>query len=134
MNIDDVMQELATQLDTIDGLNTFAFLPDRLTPPTAFVNYPETLTFDETYGRGSDRLDLSVWVVVSRLTDEASWAELTPYAAGSGAQSVKAALEAGNYTSCDYVHVVSAEFDPVEIAGTVYRGASFTLDIMGSGA
>lgn len=133
MNLADVMDQVATQLDTISGLRVFAFPPDHLNPPAAVVSYPDSYNYDETYGRGMDRISLPVVVVVGKVSDRASRDNLATYADGSGSDSVKAVVEAGTYTAFDTVRVESVDFDVVDIAGISYMAALFTLDIAGSG-
>ena len=134
MNLADVMDEVAAKLDTIAGLRCFAYPADAVQPPAAIVSYPETITFDETYGRGMDRLTLPVVVVVGKPTDRSSRDALAAYCHGSGARSVKAVVEAGTYTAFDTVRVTSIEFDVVVIAGTDYLAALFDLDVAGAGS
>lgn len=134
MNLADVMDQVATQLDTITGLRVYAYPADSVAPPAAIVSYPETYTFDAAYGRGSDQLTLPVIVVVGKVSDRATKENLGSYVDGSGSQSIKAVVEAGTYTAFDSVRVADVEFDTVTIAGTDYMAGLFTLDIMGSGA
>lgn len=134
MNLADVMDQVAAQLDTITDLRCYAYPPDVVYPPAAIVSYPDAYTFDETYGRGMDRLSLPVVLVVGKVSDRAARDELGAYADGSGSQSVKAVVEAGTYTAFDSVRVESVDFDVVTIAATDYMAALFSLDIVGTGA
>lgn len=84
MNLADVMQELADQLDTIAGLRVYAYPPASVQPPAAVVTYPDTYTFDETYRRGMDRLELPVVLMVGKVSDRASRDRLGRYVDGSG--------------------------------------------------
>lgn len=134
MNLADVMQAVADRLDTIDGLRCFGYPPGTVSPPAAVVSYPDTYTYDETYGRGMDRLKLPVVVVVGKVSDRSARNQLGAYVDGSGTSSVKVVLESSTYTAFDSVRVESVEFDMVSIAGVDYMAALFTLDIAGSGA
>ena len=134
MIIGDVMDEVAAQLDTITGLRVYGFPADSITPPAAVLAYPDLVTFDQTYGRGMDRLTLPVLVIVGKVTARTSRDNLVPYADGSGTKSIKAVVEAGTYTSCDTVRVVTADFDVIRVGGIDYAAAQFDLDITGSGA
>jgi hypothetical protein len=134
VNLADVMDDLATQLDTIAGLRVHAHPPGKITPPAAVVTYPETYDFDQTYARGMDRLELPVVVLVGKVSARASRDDLARFCDGSGADSVKAVLEAGTYTAFDTVRVTKAEFDIIAIASVEYLAATFTVDITGSGA
>lgn len=133
MNLSTVMDQVATQLDTIAGLRVHAYPPSTLTPPAAVVAYPDDYTFDATYGRGMDRMTLPVVVMVGKVSDRSSRDRLTDYLDGAGAASVKAVVEAGTYTAFDVVRVMDATFDVVSMGGVDYIAATFTLDIAGSG-
>jgi len=134
MDLSDVMDALATQLDTIAGLRVHAAPPGTVTPPAGIVSFPERIAFDGTYARGMDQITLPVVVVVGRPTDRSTRDLLAAYVAGSGASSVKAVLEAGTYTAFDTVRVVGAEFDVVTIGATDYLAATFSIEISGSGS
>lgn len=134
MDLADVMDEVAARLGTIAGLRVHAHPPGSVTPPAAVVSYPDTYTFDETYGRGMDRMTLPVVVVVGKASDRAARDQLGVYVDGSGAASVKQVLESGTYTAFHTVRVVGAEFDVVTIAAVDYLAATFDLDIAGSGS
>lgn len=134
MNLASVMDEVATKLGTITGLRVFAYPPPAVTPPAAVVSYPDSYTYDETYGRGMDRLMLPVVVVVGKATDRTARDAIATYVNGSGTGSVKAGLETGPYTAFHTLRVVSVEFDVVTIAGTEYLAGLFDLDITGQGS
>lgn len=133
MNLADVMDEVAARLGTIDGLRTFAYPPDRVTPPAAIVTYPTELNFDTAYARGMDRLTLPVIVLVGKVSDRTARNHIAAYVNGSGASSVKAVLESGTYTAFDTIRVTGAEFDVIQIAGVDHLAASLDLDITGPG-
>lgn len=132
MNLRDVRQEVAERLDTIDGLRCFSYPPLKVVPPAAWTA-PESITFDATYGRGSDEIALSIVVVVGKASERSAHDELAAYCDGDGASSVKAVLESGTYDAFDLVRVVGAEFDVVTIAGVDYLAALFDLAIAGPG-
>jgi hypothetical protein len=135
MDLGNVMQAVADRLGTIAGLRVYAYPPDVVQPPAAIVTYPGTLTFDETYGRGMDRIeDLGVVLLVGKVSDRASRDLITKWVKGSGAFSVKAVLESGTYTAFDTIRVVKAEFDIITVAGVEHLAATLTLDIAGTGA
>lgn len=134
MDLGDVMDEVGTKLATITGLRVFAYPVATLTPPGVVIGYPESITYDETYGRGMDRMNPSAYVVVGRPTDRSTRDAIAPYVAGSGASSVKAALETGTNTAYHTLRVVKADFDVITIGGTDYLAAVFELDIAGAGS
>lgn len=134
MNLDAVMTEIADRLKTITGLRVFDHPVDTVNPPTAIVSLPE-ITFDQTYGRGSDRYALPVVLAIGKVVDRAARANLAPYVAGAGAKSFKAVLEAATpYVAFDSLRVQSVEFDVITWSSVEYLAATFLLDIIGDGA
>lgn len=135
MRLNDVMQAIADRMATIAALaKTYPHPPDD-TPglPAAGCEWPESIVFDNTMGRGSDRMTLPVWVAVERLDDRAAWQKLSPFCDGAGASSVKAVLESGTYTAFSSARVVACQFLDDSIAGTPVLVALFTVDILGGG-
>lgn len=133
MNLADVMDELALRLSTIGNLRVSEWPTAATTPPAAFVDYPETYTFDATYGRGADTMNIPVVVVVGQPSVRAARGLLAGYLRGSGTQSVKTALERGRTAAFDSIHVSSAEIEIYELAATRYLAAIFTCEITGQG-
>lgn len=127
------MDELAVAL-AMDGLQVHPRPARKVTPPAAVVNLPEGITFDEAYVRGLDRMTLVVALLVGRANNEASVTKLAGYADGSGATSIKAALESHTYTTCGEVIVTSVDFDVISMASVEYLAAVFAVDISGKGA
>lgn len=134
MDLASVMQAVADRLDTITELNCFGYPADSVTPPAVIVDYPEEYTFDETYGRGMDRMDLTAIVVVGKVSDASTRDSIGAYCNGSGTRSFKAVLESGTYTAFDELRVTGIRFGVWTIAGTDYMAAIFDLDIAGRGA
>lgn len=135
MNIQTVMDELAARLDTIPGLRVAAHPVDAINPPHAIVSLPN-ITFDLTYGRGSDRLELPIVVAVGKVSSRAARENLLKYVAGSGTSSVKAVLEDEStpYASFYALRVQTVEFDVIAWGAIDYLTATFVLDITGPGA
>lgn len=134
MDLGAVMQAVADRLDTIAGLRVYAYPADNVSPPAAVVTYPFTYTYDETYGRGSDRMDLRVVALVGKVSDRASRDKLSRYVDGSGTASFKQVLESGTYVTFDSLRVAGVEFDVISIAGVEYLAATLTVDIFGEGS
>lgn len=138
MNLADVMDQIGDRLDTIPDLRVFRWPPDQPpAPPAAIVTYPDTYTYDETYGRGMDRISsLPVVLLVGKVSDRTARDRIAKYVSGSGPESVKAVLESGTYSAFDMVRVVSVEFDRITFGGTgnEYLSATLSLDIAGQGA
>lgn len=134
MDIGAVMDDLGLALEQIDGLRVFPYWTDRLTPPAAIVGWPDPLTFDTTFGRGSDRTEIPVHVAVGKHNARSSRDLLSKYADGSGPRSVKAAVESHQATAYDTARVVRVEFDVLTVAAVDYLAATFYIDITGTGA
>jgi len=134
VNVAEVATELADLLSEIDDLRVYDFPPDQVAPPAAYVEYPETISYDVTHVRGTDMATFTVYVVVDRNSDRATTEKLYAYAEGSGADSVKAALEVKPYSAFSTCHVQSARFVDLVIAGVDLRAVAFTVVIHGSGA
>lgn len=133
MNLLTVITEIEAALDTITPLHVLV-VGEKLAPPAAYVAWPGSIEFDKTYGRGSDAIELQAVLVVGRTVDRAIRKDLAAYCAGSGASSVKAAVDGYAYTEADSVTVTGVEFDVVENAGIDYIAALFSISVLGSGA
>jgi hypothetical protein len=133
MDLSDVMAELETRVGTVSGIRTASGWPGQIQPPTAIVTFPEVIEYDQTYGRGMDRMTLFVVVAVSRADNRAGTDKVSALVKGSGAGSVKAALESGTPTSFHTATVTEANFDTATIAGTSYLTVTFTVEITGTG-
>lgn len=133
MNLADVMDEVGDALDLIDGLRVWRWPPDSAAVPAAIVSYPDDVTFDATFGRGSDTMTIPVVVAVGSVTTRTARDLLGAYCDGSGPSSVKATIEGATFTACDTPVVQSVEFDTYELAGVVMVAAIFDLLIVGSG-
>jgi hypothetical protein len=134
VNLEAVMKECAQVMTGITGLRVRDHPPADLSPPGGYVTYPESIDFDQTYGRGTDRIiGLPIVLVVGVATERSARDTASAWAAGGGDQSVKAAFEAHQWTSCDDLTISSVRFDGEEIAGVPYLAAIFTADALGSG-
>lgn len=137
MDLAAVMDEIGASVRGVQGLSgrTYAYPPPTVTGLAGIVSYPDKIDYDQTYGRGMDKItDLPVLIVVGQATDRGARDRVAQYAAGSGALSVKAAIEAGPHTSFNDVQVKSCEFDVVSIAAIDYICAMFRMDIAGQGS
>lgn len=133
MIVRDVMDEVAAAAGTIDGLRTYGWPSGEAVPPFAFCDYPEGGTYDATYGRGMDRFNLPLVVCVARVDERIARELLTSYIDGSGARSVKAAVDGYAYDSADVVRCASFEVMRYQLGGTQYVAVEFTIEIAGQG-
>jgi hypothetical protein len=127
INAATVMTELGVALSTISGLRVYDFPPKSAQAPFAFVDLPETISFDGTYRRGEDRMTVTVVVGVSSQVDRASADAALEYAAGSGSKSVKAAIDAATVGSS--ARVTQAQFGMIQLASSAFMGVTFTVDV-----
>lgn len=134
MDLAAVMDQLGVALETVSGLRVAPYWADRVNPPQAVVGWPDPLTYDETYGRGSDSCVVPVTVLVGKVDARTSRDALAKYADGSGVHSIKAALESAAYTACDSVRVATCEFGVMTVAGVDYLSGTFNVEITGDGA
>lgn len=134
MKLADVMDEMAARLKAMGGLNVTAYPPQTVSAPAAFPSYPESIEYDQTMGRGTDKFSrLPIWIVFGRVTELATRDKASAWTAGGGAGSARQALDGDGYHSCDFVSVTEAEFVDVDIAGVPYLAAMFRCDVVGNG-
>jgi hypothetical protein len=132
MNPTAVRAGLATSLDTIAGLRVFDHVPDSLAPPAAVIE-PVEVVFDEAMVRGLDKYRAFVLVIVGRMSERSASDRLDAYLAGSGASSVKAAIEADKTLggACDTLQVIDANPRTVTVSGVEMLSYRFGVDIYG---
>lgn len=131
MDIALVMQAVADRLGTIAGTRIYAFPADSVAVPALIVGYPE-INFDLTFRRGSDRMSLPVWLVVSDVSDRAARDALAAFVKGAGVKSV---LESGAYpmSTLHTLRVETATPGQMTIGGIEYDAYRFDVDITGAG-
>lgn len=135
MDIGLIRQGLATNAATIAGLRTFAYMPDSIPVPVLFVADIE-IEFDKAFGRGMDEITAKCRLLVSHADDRTGQAGLDAYLAGSGAKSVKVALQTARTLggACDDLRVLSVRgYGLYEHNGTHYYGAEWAVQIIGGG-
>lgn len=84
---------LKTRLETIPGLRVHQTVPGAIDPPAAVLSL-ESVIYDSSMSRGSDDLVFSADVFTSMASDRAGQELLFAFLDGSGAKSVKTAVEA----------------------------------------
>ena len=91
-SITSVRSGIATNLATISGLRTSAWIPDQINPPIAVVK-PDSISYDTAFSRGLDTMQFSVLCIVGRVDERSAQATLDAYCATTGTASIKAAIE-----------------------------------------
>jgi hypothetical protein len=134
MDVAAVMAAIATAVTAGTGVRTAGYPVSTTTAPSAFVDYPTDIQYDQTYGRGSDAMTVPLAMLIGRRDDERTTAAVSAYAAGGGASSVKAAVESYETAAWDVAVVTSANFDYVTVGAVPYVAAVFEIEITGQGA
>lgn len=95
--VSGIREDLQARLDTIASLTgrTYAYIPDSVNPPLAYVTWPETLEYDAVFQRGLDTYEFLVRVLVGRVDAQSSAEALDAYVSAAGPDSIKVALENG---------------------------------------
>lgn len=130
---------LKTRLDTIAGLRNHAIVVGDIVPPAAVVipgdpsrKNAMAINYDCTMGRGSDDFQFTVLLMVSNKVERVSQEALDAYLAGSGALSVKAAIEADG-TLGGVAHFTNVQgvrdYGLVTYGGQTYVGAEFMVEV-----
>ncbi|MFC9088995.1 hypothetical protein [Nocardiopsis dassonvillei] len=135
-SVSAIRRGLATRLKTISGLLVYDFVRGSVTAPAAVIKPGvagrEAVTFDKTFGRGSDALVFVVLLLVAPASDQVSQDSLDAYMDGDGTKSVKAAIEGDETLGglVSFAHVVSVrEYGLVEWGGVQYLGAQFVVEV-----
>jgi len=132
----DVRQQIGEALETIPSLagRTYAWNATKVSPPAAVTDLPDGGEYDHAYVRGADVLKYTFMVVVGPVADRPAADRLSRYVSGSGAESVKQAVDGHAYTACDVVTVQSWEAVVATFGQVQYLAAQFTAEAMGKGA
>lgn len=128
-----IIDGLEVRLATISGLRTYEYPADTISPPAAIVSLPETVAYDTVMARGADMWNMSVVVFVAKATDRAWRTKMATYLDGTGANSVKTAIE-GDVTlggAADTTRVISATPGIFTIGGVECWGATFDVEVIG---
>ena len=126
-----VRANLKTALSSV-VTRVFDYVPDQVPTPCGVVGNI-TITFDEAQNRGLDAGEVDVLLIVSRMNERGSQDKLDGYLAGSGAGSVKAALEADRTLSgaLATLRVVRASPITVEVAGVTFFAYQYEVVLHG---
>lgn len=128
-----IIDGLTDNLGTIDKLRVQPEVLDTVPIPCAIVGPPTSVTYDEVMARGADLYTFTVRVLVARASERAAQRALFGYTAGTGAKSIKAAIESDKTLggAADTVRVISAGNLGVYGYGDAdYMGAEFTVEVI----
>lgn len=122
---------IVTRLQTIAGLTAYDHIPGHVNVPAATVSRRVT-RFDSVMARGADDFEYVVRVLVSNADPKLAQEQMSEYLAGSGAKSIKAAIE-GDQTLAgvvDFARVREAAEEGITHVGDVdYMAVDFVVEV-----
>ena len=130
LDLNAVMDAVGTRLATITGLRVYDYPAETASPPAAIVGLPSELEYDFTKGRGSDRAVIPITLLVGKVVERSARDALSLYLAGTGASSVKAAVDGDLGGAAQTVRVMGARVEIVTLNGVEYLGATFDLEVI----
>ena len=131
-SLSELRAGIAANLATIAGLRTSATIPDQVTPPMAVV-MPQQITYDTAFARaGGDEYEFTVTVIVGRVDERTAQNRLDAYCSGSGASSIKAAIESdktlgGKAFDCRVTSL--RNYNQIIVGDTTYLSAEFVVQV-----
>ena len=130
--ISQVKDGLKTRIETISGLRAFDYQPDQVNPPFAFPTL-DTITYHQTgMASGGVVMNFTVTLIVNRSVERTAQDELDKYMSFSGAQSLRAAIEADRTLGgvCDDLIVTNAEnLTNIDANDTLYLAVDFKVTV-----
>jgi hypothetical protein len=129
LDLGAVMDAIGVRLATIAGLRVADYPSDAANPPQAIVSLPEVVEYDTVMGRGADRVVIPITVLVGKVSDRAARDALALFVSGSGASSVKAAVDGDLGGTAHTARVTGATVNIVTIQAVDYLGASFEVEV-----
>ncbi len=123
-----------TNLDTIAALRTvYDYIPDTAPATPSAIVGNVSIDWDDANARGLDAATFSVYVVVSRMSERSGQDTLDALLAGSGAGSVKTALEAGGTLngSCSTMRVTRATPISISMGGVEFFAYDYEVEAYG---
>jgi hypothetical protein len=129
--IGDIATGLKQALATVSGLRTYAYQPEQLSPPVA---YPELtgVTYHRAFQGGDVVSNWNIGIVVGRYTDRTAHSLLDSYLSFSGAQSIRAAIEADKTLGGKVQTLIlsqGARITALSVADAEYLQIEFTCEV-----
>ncbi len=124
----------ATALDTIAAIRTvYDYIPDTAPATPSAIVGNVSIDWDDANARGLDAATFSVYVVVSRMSERSGADTLDSLLAGSGAGSVKTALESGGTLSgsCSTMRVTRATPVSLSMGGVEFFAYEYEVEAYG---
>jgi hypothetical protein len=132
VTVSELRTGIATNLATISGLRTSAFVPDNPTPPIAVV-VPQRIEYDAAMNRGMDTYMFDVLVIAQRMSERNAQSLLDGYCNPTGSSSVKTALETDTTLggkAFDLRVTEMSNYQALTIGDTQYLAATFSVTVI----
>lgn len=132
MSVSELRTGIATNLATISGLRTSAFVPDNPTPPIAVV-VPQRIEYDAAMNRGMDTYMFDVLVIAQRMSERNAQSLLDGYCNPTGASSVKTAIQSDTTLggkAFDLRVTEMSNYQALTIGDTQYLAATFSVTVI----
>jgi len=129
LDLNAVMDAIGTRLGNIAGLRVTDYASDRANPPHAIVGLPDEVEYDAVMGRGADRVVIPITLLVGKVSERAARDQLAAYVSGTGAASVKEAVDGDLGGAAQTARVTGATISIVTIQSVDYLGASFEVEV-----
>ena len=128
-SISTLRDKLATNLATISGLRTSAFMPDNPSPPIAIV-MPSTINYDDVFKRGMQTYTFNILVIVGRVDERTAQNKLDAFCSSTGTSSIKLAIESDKTLGGNAFDVRVTEmrnYGQLPVGEVTYLTAEFTV-------
>lgn len=129
LDLNVVMTGIGDRLRTITGLRVSDFPTDGANPPHAIVSLPEMVEYDTVAGRGADRVIIPITVLVGKVSDRTARTNLAGYVSGTGATSIKSAVDGDLGGTAHTARVTEATINVVTIQAVEYLGATLNVEV-----
>lgn len=136
MRLSLVKKGIAAAAATVEGLNTYAFVPDSVEVPCLYAGEAD-VRYDTTFGGDYDVV-ITCYVFTSVSDDESGQELLDELLADEGASSVKAAIEGTPGIAqtlggvCDDVHIPNVTgYRMYQVGEKNYFGAKLPVRVIG---
>lgn len=128
-NINELREKIAVNLVTIPGLRSSTTVPDNPSPPIAII-LPQTISYDDSFQRGTTTYQFIVTVIVGRADDRSAQNKLDSFVSSTGTASIKLAIESDRTLggkAFDVRVVEMRNYGSVVISEVTYLSAEFTV-------
>lgn len=124
----DVMDAISAEIVSAGVVTkAHAYPVGSVTPPCAVVGYPETIDFDAVFGRGSDKAEFPLWVIVGKVHDKSARDAISKLI--TGATGIKDALDGDLGGAVQTCHVTDCKIEEIQVGDITYLSAKFMLEI-----